>query len=61
MSADTLSVGDEVKRKKLLDAIGGPAYLHGLCDGIPRNFSIKGMWPSFAGSRSAAGLSLCAN
>lgn len=42
MSADTLSVGDELKRRKLLDTIGGPAYLHGLCDGIPRGFSIKG-------------------
>lgn len=37
---DSLVVGNELKRKRELDAIGGPAYLAELSSGIPRNFNI---------------------
>lgn len=38
---DSLSVQDELIRRKELDSIGGPAYLAFLTEGIPRNFSIE--------------------
>src|ERR1700679_256498 len=38
---DSLTVGEELARRRELDSIGGPAYLAFLTEGIPRNFSIE--------------------
>ena len=38
---DSLTVGEELHRRKELDSIGGPAYLAYLSEGIPRNFNIE--------------------
>jgi replicative DNA helicase len=38
---DSLTVGEELSRRRELDAIGGPAYLAYLSEGIPRNFNIE--------------------
>src|ERR1035437_8152042 len=38
---DSLTVGDELARRRELDSIGGPAYLAYLTEGIPRNFNIE--------------------
>src|SRR3984885_4477625 len=38
---DSLTVGDELSRRRELDSIGGPAYLAYLTEGIPRNFNIE--------------------
>jgi replicative DNA helicase len=41
-SVDTLTVQEELMRRRELDTIGGPAYLAFLSEGIPRNFNIEG-------------------
>jgi len=38
---DTLTVQEELIRRRELDSIGGPAYLAFLTEGIPRNFNIE--------------------
>ena len=38
---DSLTVGEELERRKELGSIGGPAYLAFLSEGIPRNFNIE--------------------
>jgi replicative DNA helicase len=38
---DSLTVREELVRKRELDSIGGPAYLAFLTEGIPRNFNIE--------------------
>jgi replicative DNA helicase len=38
---DTLTVRDELKRRRQLDSVGGDAYLAYLTEGIPRNFNIE--------------------
>ena len=38
---DTLTVQEELIRRRELDTIGGPAYLAFLTEGIPRNFNIE--------------------
>jgi replicative DNA helicase len=38
---DSLTVGEELGRRRELESIGGPAYLAYLTEGIPRNFSIE--------------------
>jgi replicative DNA helicase len=38
---DSLTVGEELTRRRELDSIGGPAYLAYLTEGIPRNFNIE--------------------
>jgi len=38
---DTETVINELRRRKELDAIGGPAYLAFLTEGIPRNFNVS--------------------
>ena len=38
---DSLTVGEELARRRELDSIGGPAYLAYLSEGIPRNFNIE--------------------
>jgi replicative DNA helicase len=38
---DSLTVGEELGRRRELDSIGGPAYLAYLTEGIPRNFNIE--------------------
>ncbi|MDP9052376.1 MAG: replicative DNA helicase [Acidobacteriota bacterium] len=38
---DSLTVGEELTRRRELDSIGGPAYLAFLTEGIPRNFNIE--------------------
>ncbi len=38
---DSLTVGEELTRRRELDSIGGPAYLAYLSEGIPRNFNIE--------------------
>ena len=38
---DSLTVGEELLRRKELESIGGPAYLAFLSEGIPRNFNIE--------------------
>jgi replicative DNA helicase len=38
---DTLTVRDELKRRRELDSVGGDAYLAFLTEGIPRNFNIE--------------------
>src|ERR1022692_3211371 len=38
---DSLTVGEELARRRELDSIGGPAYLAYLTEGIPRNFNIE--------------------
>ena len=38
---DSVTVGEELARRRELDAIGGPAYLAYLTEGIPRNFNIE--------------------
>ena len=38
---DSLTVGEELSRRRELDSIGGPAYLAYLSEGIPRNFNIE--------------------
>jgi replicative DNA helicase len=38
---DTLTVRDELKRRRELDSVGGDAYLAYLTEGIPRNFNIE--------------------
>ncbi len=38
---DSLTVGEELERRKELKSIGGPAYLAFLSEGIPRNFNIE--------------------
>ncbi len=40
-SVDTLTVQEELIRRRELDTIGGPAYLAFLSEGIPRNFNIE--------------------
>ncbi len=39
--ADSLSVQEELIRRRELDSIGGPAYLAFLTEGIPRNLNIE--------------------
>lgn len=38
---DSLTVREELIRKREIDSIGGPAYLAFLTEGIPRNFNIE--------------------
>ena len=38
---DTLTVQEELIRRRELDTVGGPAYLAFLTEGIPRNFNIE--------------------
>lgn len=38
---DSLTVQEELTRRRELDSIGGPAYLAFLTEGIPRNFNIE--------------------
>jgi replicative DNA helicase len=38
---DSLTLGEELARRRELDSIGGPAYLAYLTEGIPRNFNIE--------------------
>lgn len=38
---DSITVGNELRRKREFDSIGGPAYLAWLSEGIPRNFNIE--------------------
>jgi replicative DNA helicase len=38
---DSLTVGEELARRRELDSIGGPAYLAYLSEGIPQNFNIE--------------------
>src|SRR5580698_7974169 len=38
---DSLTVGEELARRRELDSIGGLAYLAFLTEGIPRNFNIE--------------------
>jgi replicative DNA helicase len=38
---DYLTVQEELARRRELDAVGGPAYLAYLSEGIPRNFNIE--------------------
>ena len=38
---DTLTVQEELIRRRELESIGGPAYLAFLTEGIPRNFNIE--------------------
>ncbi len=38
---DTLTLQEELIRRRELDSIGGPAYLAFLTEGIPRNFNIE--------------------
>ncbi|NYF78741.1 replicative DNA helicase [Granulicella arctica] len=38
---DSLTVQEELSRRRELDSIGGPAYLAFLTEGIPRNFNIE--------------------
>ena len=38
---DSLTVQEELMRRKELDSIGGPPYLASLTEGIPRNFNIE--------------------
>ncbi|HEY5330684.1 MAG TPA: replicative DNA helicase [Acidobacteriaceae bacterium] len=38
---DSLTLGNELSRRRELDTVGGPAYLAFLTEGIPRNFNIE--------------------
>ena len=40
-NVDYLTLQNELSRRRELDAIGGPAYLAFLTEGIPRNFNIQ--------------------
>lgn len=40
-NVDTITVRDELTRKRSLDATGGPAYLAGLTNDLPRNLNVQ--------------------
>lgn len=37
---DAITVTEDLRRKKEIDAIGGPAYIHDLGSGLPRKFNV---------------------
>lgn len=40
-SVDLITVGEELRSRKHIEAVGGPAYVAGLTEGLPRNLSVE--------------------
>jgi replicative DNA helicase len=38
---DLITVGEELRKRKEIEAVGGPAYLASLTEGLPRNLSVE--------------------
>ena len=40
-AVDLITVGEELRKRKEMDAVGGPAYVASLTEGLPRNLSVE--------------------
>ena len=40
-AVDLITVGEELRKRKEIEAVGGPAYLASLTEGLPRNLSVE--------------------
>ena len=50
-TVDLLIIRDELARVELIDAVGGPAYVASLTDGVPKSTNVRGV----RGDRRRAG------
>jgi len=41
IAIDLITVGEELRKRKEIEAVGGPAYLASLTEGLPRNLSVE--------------------
>jgi len=41
IAVDLITVGEELRKRKEIEAVGGPAYLASLTEGLPRNLSVE--------------------